>query len=87
MVGMGGTSPTREYDRSEPIRGVVHWSDGTETKLTYARHVGDAERSPVRIVLDGRHFTEDGIDLTEIYVEDRLDAVVLDGVRFVRADS
>ncbi len=53
-----------------------------------ARYYHYAGADAVRVTVDGtRHFTEDGVDLVEHYGEGRVQAVDVDGVRFVRADS
>lgn len=74
-----------EYSHEEPIRGrIVFKGDFTPKPLTIGRHAEGGERVPDYVELDGRRFTEDGIDLIEHYEDGRCVAVDLDGARYVR---
>ena len=74
-----------EYSHEEPIRGqIVFKGDFTPKSLTVGRYAEGGERVPDYVELDGRRYTDDGIDLTEHYREGKCVAVDLDGARYAR---
>ena len=72
-------------DVQNAIRGKIIYADGSRpSDFTFARMVNGGERVPIRVEIDGRQFTEDGVDLQEHYRDGFCYAVTLDGVRYVR---
>lgn len=50
--------PVREYDRSLPIRGRLVYSDGTDSRFTFARYVNGRMREVRAVEIDGKRFAE-----------------------------